>query len=562
MPIPVPSRSPSKAGKPAARPDLSIRNVPNRLPQPVNTNQAPAKLARESSKAHYGNGTRESDSPETPETSRPTSAASKASSIEPRSKLARSASKRVQHKANSNGTRETAEQATRPGVSAGTRAISKQPTTHFRSHSTTTTTNNSRKIGVKASTSTSATPALGLAIPHSAATNATEAASTKSLSRTQSSSIARPKPERGGPTSGHPHISGLARPKAKPAVSTTASASRSATPSSASSTTPSFAKPDFNTYKQHFSPKKGSVIRHHSTVTKPEIHPPSLRQDLIPANGSSGDITRFRDELLQLTLLHDKAASTLRNYQDSVDVQIRDGREDVETRLTTLTALERARQISVNAYALKGWLEGTSAGEGKGASSSTPCQAESEHQCGAVSKTHDGLLILAHVANELTNVVREDGALDSVMEEFDRWRLSAMSMSETSKGDGNEPGNEVHFLTPLDPSWAATLSSIESRVQACRDLLADLLAPLTDDELESCIGVLIKTLFQLAEQVLQEIGICRVVEGLILQRKQELVSKALTKALSVADAETQHERSVGFARDRERKGIWEILEDD
>jgi hypothetical protein len=92
-------------------------------------------------------------------------------------------------------------------------------------------------------------------------------------------------------------------------------------------------------------------------------------------------------------------------------------------------------------------------------------------------------------------------------------------------------------------------------------LLADLPTPSCDNELESCIGVLIKTLVRLSEQVLQESGICRVVEGLILQREQEWMSKALTKALCVADAETQHQRSVGSARDPERKGIWEILDD-
>ncbi|KAK5220006.1 hypothetical protein LTR99_004113 [Exophiala xenobiotica] len=541
---------------------LSI-SLESRLPQPVNANQARANLARESSKTHHGT-TRESDSPaETPETSRPASAASKASSIEPRSLLARQTSKRAQPDANGNGTQ--------PGVFTAASATSKPSTNLSRSHSTTT--NNSRRIGVKTSTSTSATPASGVAIAHSsAATNTTDAASTKSHSRTQSSSIARPKPDRGGTTPGHHQISGLARPKAKPAVSgaasASASASRSATSSSTSATTPSFAKPDFNTFKQHFSPKKAlapapaSVPRRHPVVPKPEtLHAPSLHQGLIPANGTSGDLSRLRDELLQLTLLHDKAASTLRNYEVSIDVQIRAGREDLGIRLTTLTALERTRQINVNAHALKAWLEGTSADEGNAASLSTSRKAESKHHRGELSKTHDGILILAHVTNELTEVVHEDGPLDGVMEEFDRWRLSATSTPKGLEGDGNEQRNEVHFLTPLDPSWAATLSSIESRVQACRDLLADLPTPLCDGELESCIRVLIKTLVRLAEQVLQESGICRVVEGLILQREQEWMSKALTKALCVADAETQHQRSVGSARDAERKGIWEILDD-
>ncbi|KAK5453436.1 hypothetical protein LTS15_006621 [Exophiala xenobiotica] len=544
---------------------LSI-SLESRLPQPINANQARANLARESSKTHHGT-TRESDSPaETPETSRPASAASKASSIEPRSLLARQTSKRAQPNTNGNGTQ--------PRVFAATSTISKPSTNHLRSQSTTT--NNSRRIGVKTSTSTSATPASGLAISHSsAATNTTDAASIKSHSRTQSSSIARPKPDRGGTTPGHHQISGLARPEAKPAVygAASASASRSATSSSTSATTPSFAKPDFNTFKQHFSPKKAlapapapaSVPRRHPAVPKPEtLHPRSLRQGLIPANGSSGDLSRLRDELLQLTLLHDQAASTLRNYEDSIHVQIRAGREDVGIRLTTLTALERTRQIKVNAHALKAWLEGTNASEGNAASSSTSPEAESKHHCGELSKTHDGLLVLAHVASELTEVVREDGPLDSVMKEFDRWRLSATSTPERLEGDGDEQRNEVHFLTPLDPLWAATLSSIESRVQACRDLLANLPTPLCDSDggLESCIGVLIKTLVRLAEQVLQESGICRVVEGLILQREQEWMSKALTKALCVADAETQLQRSVGSARDPERKGIWEILDDD
>ncbi|KAK7897324.1 hypothetical protein LTR67_005213 [Exophiala xenobiotica] len=541
---------------------LSI-SLESRLPQPVNANQARANLARESSKTHHGT-TRESNSPaETAEPSRPASAASKASSIEPRSLLARQTSKRAQPDANGNGTQ--------PGVFAAANAISKPSTNLSRSHSITT--NNSRRVGVKTSTATftSATPASGLAISHSsAATNTSDAASTKSHSRTQSSSIARPKPDRGGTTPGHHQISGLARPKAKPAVSgaASASASRSATSSSTSATTPSFAKPDFNTFKQHFSPKKAlapapaSVPRRHPAVPKPEtLHPPSLHQGLIPANGTSGDLSRLRDDLLQLTLLHDKAASTLRNYEDSIDVQIRAGREDVGIRLTTLTALEHTRQIKVNAHALKAWLEGTSADEGNAASLSNSREAESKHHRGELSKTHDGILILAHVANELTEVVREDGPLDGVMEEFDRWRLSATSAPKGLEGDGNEPRNEVHFLTPLDPSWAATLSSIESRVQACRDLLADLPTPSCDNELESCIGVLIKTLVRLSEQVLQESGICRVVEGLILQREQEWMSKALTKALCVADAETQHQRSVGSARDPERKGIWEILDD-
>ncbi|EXJ77171.1 hypothetical protein A1O3_10329 [Capronia epimyces CBS 606.96] len=285
---------------------------------------------------------------------------------------------------------------------------------------------------------------------------------------------------------------------------------------------PALKKPEFNSYKQHFSPKKTKQV-------------PSSTSTLSRSGGGGGSSSEasaegrhLQDELLQLTLLHDTAATTLRAYQKSITLQLSAWSDDLSQQLQTLASLEGESQAKANAYVAKSWLHA------------------GREQRSTTSAASNRLLVLAHSIRELTCITKPFGPLDSVMRLFEEWQISAASTSPN--------GASLSQLAPLDPQWSDRLTSVQKRVQTCADSLADLQGP----SVSSSIGLLIHMHSRLADQVLQEIAICRDIEVLILRREQEWMEAAVTRALSEVEGHGYGQAS----HLAERKGIWDRREED
>ncbi|KIX05380.1 uncharacterized protein Z518_06252 [Rhinocladiella mackenziei CBS 650.93] len=392
----------------------------------------------------------------------------------------------------------------RPGLPRPVSANASSVTSHTRSHSTTS----ARKA--PSSSATSVAP-LTSQLPSK---NVDSSSAPKSHSRTLSASTQPTNTQSRGL---HGAIPNPTRPVFKASI--TSSSSDKAT----------LRKPDFNTYNQHYSPKK----------TKPVAPPnndktPRVTQLTVSHYGTTGtcsvgatpDIVRLQDELLQLSLVQETSATTLHAYEDSVRSQLKAATEDLKNQSSALTALEGYRQGKLNAHAVTSWLQGNE---------------------NAARTTSDRLLLLAHCVGELYEVTKDDGPLDTLMREFDKWHSYASSRSPNRANHGNRALED--FLTPLDPQWSASAVSLRDRIKACAASLDHLNKPIAS----SSIGLLIRMHSMLAEGILQEIEVCRDLESLILLQEQAWIEASTTRALS----ETEKHYGAQVSQVTNRKGIWD-----
>ncbi|KIX96314.1 uncharacterized protein Z520_08092 [Fonsecaea multimorphosa CBS 102226] len=337
----------------------------------------------------------------------------------------------------------------------------------------------------------------------------------------------RPKPN-ADPGANREVVSKVNRPVASHVLSEANASSSSAGP-----TVKLGRKPEANT---HCNLKVQTTT---STATTPLF--PLISQPAAVRSGSVGrvisgtEVAHLEDELLQLSLVHEKSAATFQNYRASVRSQLETGLQDVEQQLSTLTSLRHDRQANINAFAVSQWLD-----------------QERVYQDGDPAAS-DTLLLLAHCLEDLQKISSVHGPLEAAMKIFDEWYVYASSMRPTDagdnlfrKGDGEE--NE-YCLHSIDPHWSALVSSVDGRVRACAALLEGLRRPPS-----SSLGLLIEIHCKLAEQILQEIRICRTIEGLILREQQERLAREVKHALY--DVELRD--SVEGVRDTTRIGIWDL----
>lgn len=288
---------------------------------------------------------------------------------------------------------------------------------------------------------------------------------------------------------------------------------------------PSLKKPEFNTYKQYYSPKK--------TPLGPPGTPAPVRALAGSASHSEGSAERRRlqDELLQLALLNDTSDSTLQAYEESITSQLTARSDYLKQQLQTLESLEGERQVKVNVHAVDSWLDAR-----KEPHSST-------------SAGPNRLLILAHSIRDLREVTERGGPLEIAMQQFDEWQVRAGVRNVNDAGHEGPSEASSGFLTPLDPQWSASITSVRNRVQICAESCANLEgAPAS-----SSIGLSIGMHSRLANEILREIAICREVESLILRQERARTEAAITQAL--AEAESQGNTELKHANGR--RGIWE-----
>ncbi|KAK4941979.1 hypothetical protein LTR10_018160 [Elasticomyces elasticus] len=291
-------------------------------------------------------------------------------------------------------------------------------------------------------------------------------------------------------------------------------------------------KPAFNTYDKHYSPKKtNNRPAVSSTFAKPHA-----TESLQHAPGSiepSPVVNRlFVDELLQLSLLRDRAGQTLRNYEASISAQVVAADQVIKRDKAVLLDLERTRRSQVNAQLVVKWVGPT-------------------EDLSTVQGGNARLLVVARCVKELSAMIQEDGPLHKVMKEFAQWHVLVASKGK-NREFVDDKREEVLTAAPLNSSWTPTVDSIEAKINDCRDLLADLQA-FPD---ESSISALIAMHLKVAAQILQAIDTCRAVEGLILQREKDWMQSSLTNA--IAEAEKHHFSAKNPRFDR--TGVWNTFQ--
>jgi len=308
----------------------------------------------------------------------------------------------------------------------------------------------------------------------------------------------------------------------------------SETEPSSSITVPLVRKPAFNTYDKHYSPKKINSRPAASPTLATLNVTASLQQasrSIEPPPNAKG---LFADELLQLSLLQHRAGGTLREYEASISAQLDAAAETIKRDMRVLMDLERARQSHVNAQAVMRWIGRV-------------------NDLSTVQRVSARLLAVAHCVKELDETIQEDGPLQKVMKEFVQWHVLVASKGK-NRDTFDDKQDETPSIAPLNSSWAASVESIKAKMNACRDLLAELQE--TSDE--SSISRLIAMHHRVAGQTLQAIDTCRAVEGLILQQEKDWIQTSLT--IAIAEAE-RHDVAPGYPKD-DRTGVWNTFTPD
>ncbi|EXJ83202.1 hypothetical protein A1O1_06821 [Capronia coronata CBS 617.96] len=290
---------------------------------------------------------------------------------------------------------------------------------------------------------------------------------------------------------------------------------------------PTLKKPDFNNYKQHYSPKKTTQVSAAASA------PVRLGGGGASVGETSTETRRLQDELLQLAVLYEKSQSTLQSYESSIKTRLAACSDGLKQQIQSLESVERGQLTKVNADAAKTWTEAGS----------------------AVSAGSNRSLILAHSVRVLNEITARGGPLDIVMSQFDEWQVSAVSKTSNRANRDARDSTAPGLLAPLDPQWSALVDSVQNRVRTCSESLADLQGP-SDS---SSIGLLLKMLSRLAEEILREIAICRDVEAFILQREQEWMEAAISRALFEAGSHSpgQLGQLGQSGHHHVRKGIWD-----
>lgn len=306
------------------------------------------------------------------------------------------------------------------------------------------------------------------------------------------------------------------RPKSKPIGRATKDSGNAASASG-----PTMTRPNFDSYKQHFSPQKAK-----------QPPPPVATSNHPTSTNTSGvgapEILRFNDELLQLSLVHKGSAAALQKYTNSINSHFEEQYENLEREYQQLHLQERDRQARENLRGVRTWIDAN---------------------CGGGDAGFDPLSVLAECAQGLEEIARENGAFSVAMEQFNDWEVKA-HVATAGRVDSEE--TKIQFVTPLSLKWKGTIESIEQRL----GIFLTSLRVFGKSNEEATIGAMITTLSELAELLLQQISMCKRLEGLILQRQQRWIDTSIEKALIAVNLKrfNNHQSS-------QRRGIWEVVED-
>lgn len=306
------------------------------------------------------------------------------------------------------------------------------------------------------------------------------------------------------------------RPKSKPIGRATKNSGNAA-----SANVPTMPRPNFDTYKQHFSPQKA---KQPPAPVVTSNHPVSTNASGV----GPSEILRFNDELLQLSLVHKGSAAALQEYTNNITSHSEKQYGDLERQHRQLHLQERDRQARDNLRGVRKWINANSGGDDAG---------------------FDPLSVLAECALGLEDIARENGAFSVAMEQFNDWEVRA-HVATAGRADPEE--TRIQFVTPLSLEWKGAIESIEQRL----GIFLTSLRVFGKSNEEATIGAMITTLSELAELLLQQILMCKRLEGLILQRQQQWIDTSIEKALMAVNL-----KGLQNHQSSQRRGIWEVVED-
>ncbi|KAI1955894.1 hypothetical protein LOZ58_006589, partial [Ophidiomyces ophidiicola] len=199
------------------------------------------------------------------------------------------------------------------------------------------------------------------------------------------------------------------------------------------------AKPSFNMYQQHYSPRKPApkaAVNSASTVAAGD----SNVAQALPLH-----IPPLQVELLQLLLLHSEGLQAKRKWEASMDAKCRELHSSVVKTYQSVLATERAVQRDRNVAALEQFAADVQA-------------------CNGRYDFATQIQMLSRVIQEVSDLTESrDGRYNVVIQEFEEWsaHVKEVKQSRTQKTGG------LQFIDTLRDGWRNDVAALSAKLELC-----------------------------------------------------------------------------------------------
>ncbi|KAL3454755.1 hypothetical protein BJX65DRAFT_301386 [Aspergillus insuetus] len=288
-------------------------------------------------------------------------------------------------------------------------------------------------------------------------------------------------------------------------------------------------KSQFNTYQQHFSPKKPA---------KPPTPTPSTPTALAPASSlipsSWPEIAALQTELLQLSLLHKSTWQQRIQWETDAEARLRGKYNSVAKDYRAILDEEKESQRKVNGQALYYWLENS---------------REHNGQQGFAEQVQ----LLSQVAQEVYDIADGGrGRYTMAILEFEDWlhKVDGVNKARLPHVGGNE---SAMLIDPIDQKWKEDINALVMRLElASRQLQS--LDILGYGEVENCDSSALlriaKNLDELLTLMVEELSSIRRIEANIVHSETRRVSQLAQHLIETQQRENPTSAAVP------RTGVW------
>jgi hypothetical protein len=251
-----------------------------------------------------------------------------------------------------------------------------------------------------------------------------------------------------------------------------------------------FARPAFSTLQQHFTPRKTA-----KAPTSVFLHPvaDTSTQSLPP------EISSLQSELLQLHLMHEASALTVKEWELSAKQSLRVKFDEVATLYGAMREYERLGQEQKNLVAFREW-NGTNTTSGL-----------VEH-----------LQALSGPLHELPSLMEPGSRLSRVVDAYDSW-LSEVDQVWNARNSLGGENVYVKSLEGLGESWEAQNASLTRKLTGFLRQLEGLPPPASG----SSITCIVSACKQLLDGLLAELQVMKTVEAGIVAKERQWVEERL-----------------------------------
>lgn len=267
-------------------------------------------------------------------------------------------------------------------------------------------------------------------------------------------------------------------------------------------------RPSFSTYQQHYSPAKSALPKPPLPSARPPKPTAPVPEEELPP--MTFEVAKQQIELLQLSLLHQAATKTMREYEVSAKRKLGRKQAKLVKEQEIIKALELEQQRVVNLTALEAWC------------ADPPLLAEN-------------LQILSKVYTELSTAVEEASRYSQLATAFESWIAADADAAHSN------------FVEALPPEWHKAHTSLALRLRSLQRELETLPPPVpaANGAPSSSLEILILCCRGLLSGMLRELEVMTKLEKGMLEREKRRVEGEV-KALTLGHGSIAQDASVAW----------------